>query len=167
MSKLKCHLSHTNWCSGPAVLIFSSMVFSLEKPLNQRKEHKKQCYSLPHFMISVCLCMCPTEVWTKWTRSHFTFHVCESTGSMHRTGESLWQKRSHQHEWWHTLKVPVPEWSTYTNDEWYDTGHPADNQRANIFSNISLSSILWNMRKSLCSNSHSCSVSTMAVNSLV
>lgn len=46
----------------PIVLIFSSMLFSLENPLNQRKAHKKQCDSLPHFMISVCLCLCPTKV---------------------------------------------------------------------------------------------------------
>lgn len=50
-------VSHTQMgVQVPIVLIFSSMVFRLEKPLNQRKAHKRQCDSLPHFIISVCLC---------------------------------------------------------------------------------------------------------------
>ena len=77
----------------PIVLIFSSVVFSLEKSLNQRKAHKKPCDSLPHFMISVCPCTCLTKVKKNEHILIFPF-IYGSIGPVHRIGQSLqWGKK--------------------------------------------------------------------------
>lgn len=85
-------ISHTQIAiQVPIALIFSSMVFSLEKTLNQRKAHKRQCDSLPHFLMR--LWTCPKKSGKKEHILIFSY-IYGSIGYIHRTGESVMGKKS-------------------------------------------------------------------------